>query len=462
MLRTARVLCGVLALMLSGFAGHAAEGAGELRYEHLSERMSADIPGWPLDQVLERLAQTTHWQVLVEPDIERKVTARFRDLPVGNALSRLFGPLSFAYVPGNAGAVKLLVFSSDATAATSLVATVATGAGQPPKRIEDELILRVKPGYEGDIEELARSLGAKIIGELKEKNAYRLKFESAEAAQSARNRLASQRDLATQDNYLIDLPNDTDNRSPLSVPSLGLTARPVSEGNQVVVAVIDTAIQIEGTVLKDFLLPGISVAGESTPPADTLSHGTSMATAILNGVAGSSAAAGGTPVRILPVDVYGGGESSSSFALAQGIQAAILGGADLVNLSLGGDGASPLVAEVIRAGQAQGVVFIAAAGNEPVNTPTYPAAFPEVVAVTAMDRSGNVAPYANYGDFVDLLAPGLSFVPYQGQRYYVLGTSAAAANTTGQAANLIVTQGLRGAELEKAIRAAGFQNARTP
>jgi hypothetical protein len=457
MRRTSGLLGGFLAVLLWGISSHAAEEAGVLSYTHLSQRMSVEVRDWPLDQVLERLAQATHWQILVEPGIEREVTTRFQDLPVGKALRRLFGPLSFAYVPGGAGSVKLLVFSSEAEAATRLVATVASTAGPEAKRIEDELILRVKPGFQGDIEELARSLGAKVVGKLDEQDAYRLKFGSAEAAESARNRLASRRDLDVQDNYLINRPNDLNTHPPFAIPSLGLTARPVGDSDRVVVAVIDTAIQSEGTVLKDFLLPGISVAGDSTAPADTLSHGTSMATTILNGVAaGSVASADGTPVRILPVDVYGGSESSSSFALAQGIQAAILGGADLVNLSLGGDGASPLVADVIRAGQAQGVVFVAAAGNEPVNTPTYPAAFPEVVAVTAMDRSGNVAAYANYGDFVDLLAPGLSFVPYQGQSYYVMGTSAAA-NTTGQAANLIVTQGLRGAELEQAIRAGGFQ-----
>jgi len=457
-----RLLPGILAVVLCGVAGRAAGQTGELHYEHLSEQLTADIPDWPLDQVLERLAQTTHWQILVEPEIERKVRVKFRDVPVGEGLRRLFGPLSFAYVPGTAGAVKLLVFSSDAKAATSLVPTIAPAIGAGPTRIEDELILRVKPGYQGDIEELARSLGATIIGKLEEQNAYRLKFASAEAAQSARNRLATQRDLQIQDNYRINLPNDIDSQSPLAIPSLGLTARPVGNDDQIVVAVVDTPVQSEGTVLKDFLLPGISVAGESNASADTLSHGTSMATTILNGVAASADAAGGTAVRILPVDVYGSNESSSSFAVAQGIQAAILGGADLVNLSLGGDGASPLVEELIRTGQAQGVVFIAAAGNEPVTTPTYPAAFPEVVAVTAMDRSGNVAPYANYGDFVDLVAPGLSFVPFQGQRYYVMGTSAAAANTTGQAANLIVTQGLRGAALEQAIRAGVFQPTTTP
>jgi hypothetical protein len=157
-------------------------------------------------------------------------------------------------------------------------------------------------------------------------------------------------------------------------------------------------------------------------------------------------------VRILPVDVYGAHESTSSFAVASGIQAAVNAGADVVNLSLGGDGGSPLVHEVIQAGRARDVVFLGAAGNEPVTTPTYPAAFPEVVAVTAITPEGDPAPYANRGDFVDVGAPGLSYVLFWGNPYYVVGTSAATANVSGIAAGLIVTQGLRGPELESALR----------
>ena len=81
----------------------------------------------------------------------------------------------------------------------------------------------------------------------------------------------------------------------------------------------------------------------------------------------------------------------------------------------------------------QGILFIAAAGNQPVTTPFYPAASPDVLAVTAVDN-GQLAPYASRGSFVTLGAPGTSTVYYQGQPWIVQGTSASTAFVTGTAA----------------------------
>src|SRR6185295_15262896 len=80
--------------------------------------------------------------------------------------------------------------------------------------------------------------------------------------------------------------------------------------------------------------------------------------------------------------------------------------------------------------------FLAAAGNTPVTSPTYPAANPYVLAVTAGDRYGNIASYANRGDFVDVIAPGSTVVSYAGNSWYVAGTSPATAWATGLAASL--------------------------
>src|SRR4029079_998303 len=119
---------------------------------------------------------------------------------------------------------------------------------------------------------------------------------------------------------------------------------------------------------------------------------------------------------------------------ANGVYTAVAAGASVVNLSLGGEGDSPFLASLIHAAHEQGVVFFGAAGNQPTTAATFPAAYPDVVAVTAGDRKGNVAPYANRGDFVDVIAPGVSRVDYQGQSYMVRGTSAATAYVSGTAA----------------------------
>jgi hypothetical protein len=86
-------------------------------------------------------------------------------------------------------------------------------------------------------------------------------------------------------------------------------------------------------------------------------------------------------------------------------------------------------------------VFVASAGNEPVSTPTFPAAYPEVIAVTAGDGKGGIAYYANRGDFVDVIAPGTSLVTFNGQVWRVAGTSPATAFISGVIAGTADTTG---------------------
>jgi hypothetical protein len=158
-------------------------------------------------------------------------------------------------------------------------------------------------------------------------------------------------------------------------------------------------------------------------------------------------------VRILPVDVYGNRPTTSTFDVAMGIYQAVNKGARIINLSLGSDGDTAFLRRMIQSSHDQGIIFLAAAGNEPVTTPTYPAAYPEVIAVTAGTRQGTVAPYANYGSFVDVIAPGSSIVNFNGQSWLVMGTSASTAYASGAAASFLDCGGPSSAQIEAQIRA---------
>ena len=81
-------------------------------------------------------------------------------------------------------------------------------------------------------------------------------------------------------------------------------------------------------------------------------------------------------------------------------------------------------------------------------------AYPEVIAVTAGTRQGVIAPYANYGSFVDVIAPGSAIVNFNGQSWLVTGTSASTAYASGAAAALLEKDGkLSAAQIEAQIRA---------
>ncbi len=446
-----RVLAWLL-LIVPLFAG---TSAGRFSWKSADGTIEADIEGWPLNRLLEKVSAKTRWQIYVEPKLDKVVSAKFKSLQAGEALSRLLSGLSYILIPAEKGGpARLYIYRTSMQAATDLVAVpqeLEEGAAE--SRIKNELVVRLKPGTKGSIEDIAKQLGAKIVGRADELGAYRLQFTDSQSADAARSSLGSQDEVASvESNYQVTRPEPPLMLGQSSLPPLNLKPSSVADSGRVIVGLVDTAVVAEGTPLKDFLISGQSATGSTGPVQPELTHGTSMALTMLYSLAQSGASKDGTPVRILPVDVYGGGESTTTFEIAKGIADAVNGGASIVNLSLGGDGDSQFVKDVVKAAHEKNIIFVGAAGNEPTTLSTYPAAYPEVVAVTASGRGGQLASYANRGSFVDVIAPGTSLVPFQGQTYAVVGTSSATADISGVAAGLLSASPKDPAAVEKTIR----------
>ncbi len=416
------------------------------------QHLTARIASQPLAAVLQDLAAVTGWQVLVEPRLDRRVTVQFEALAPAAALRQLLGDLNYALLPRTNSPARLFVFRESVSDATLLIEP-DTAARRSDGRIPNELIVTLRPGSGADIDALARRLGGRVLGRLDELGAGRLAFDSDEAAEAARQFFEENPDVASaESNYSVAPPSRMDPLSLSSLAPLNLKVKPVADGQGTVIGLIDTAVQRQGTALADFLLPEISLLGAAQAAPSYPTHGTAMAETILRAVALDPQSAQGTAVRILPVDVYGAQETANTFDVARGICAAVEQGARIINLSLGGEGDSGLLRQVIQEAHQQGVMFIAAAGNAPGVDPTYPAAYSEVVAATAGDRRGQVASYANSGPFVDVIAPGGAFVSFLSQSFMITGTSAATAHVTGLAANAAATTAKPLAEIETAIR----------
>ncbi len=429
----------------------AATATNVLVWRSAENRVDADIRDWSLDTLLQQVAAKTGWRVFVEPDTTHTVSTKFKDLSPGEALRRLLDRLNFALLPQTNAPAHLLVFRTSLQEATQAVRASSDDTNRiaHAKPIPNELILRVKPGT--DIEALARALGAKVIGKIDKLNAYRLQFKDEAETELARRMLGSYSDVTSVDNnYAYERPPNTRDVLSTSLSPLQLKAR-ASTGDGTVIGLIDTAVQKLDGSLNDFMLPALSVAGEARISADAPTHGTAMAETLLRGI--QAATTGGSAAKVLPVDVYGASGSTTTFDVALGVYRAVNdGGATILNLSLGSDGESPFLHSLLQSASQQGVLVFAAAGNTPTTDPTYPAAYPEVIAVTAGDRNGQISSYANRGDFVDLIAPGAGIVYFNGQPYYVNGTSAATAFASGLAAGLKDSAGKSPAEVEAALK----------
>ncbi|HXF53253.1 MAG TPA: S8 family serine peptidase [Hyphomicrobiaceae bacterium] len=110
----------------------------------------------------------------------------------------------------------------------------------------------------------------------------------------------------------------------------------------------------------------------------------------------------------------------------------------IINMSLSGP-RDPTVEKVISKLSEKGVIFVAAAGNGgPTAPPAYPAAYPPVIAVTAVNKHLNGYPYANRGNYIDVAAPGVRIwtALAKDRQDYVSGTSFAAPYVTAIVATL--------------------------
>jgi thermitase len=154
---------------------------------------------------------------------------------------------------------------------------------------------------------------------------------------------------------------------------------------------------------------GWDFVNNDNDPQDDIGHGTHVAGIIAAATNNATGVAGVCPnCRLMAVKVLDAGGSGTYTNIAAGITYAADKGAKVINLSLGGYADSSLLRDAVAYASAYAVV-VAAAGNDNKQDLFYPAAYDNyVVAVAATDNADQKAAFSNYGDWVDLSAPGVS------------------------------------------------------
>ncbi len=155
-------------------------------------------------------------------------------------------------------------------------------------------------------------------------------------------------------------------------------------------------------------------------------HGTAVASLIVGmrdmapGIAPSA--------ELISVRVSDDNGLADSFAIAEGILAAVDEGADLINISMGTEEDNPLIREAVLYAQGKQKVIIASSGNSHGAEANYPAAYPGVISVGSVDALGEHLDFANHGKSLSLTAPGCAVnAAWPGNQYIRMsGTSVSA------------------------------------
>lgn len=267
---------------------------------------------------------------------------------------------------------------------------------------------------------LARARGIEILGAIDFGNSVRIRADSEAAIMAVLKE--GPEPVSRSRNYFVREPEPVVGKDPRAPKGeylafgdralawLGVPENNLSWGEGINVAVLDSGAGSHGTAVASL------IAGKGDN---------------IQGIAPGA--------NLLGVQVMEEGMPGDTFTLASTIVAVVDGGGKVLNLSLGTYGDSPILAEAVAYAAENGAVIVASAGNDAVEGVVYPAAYDSVVAVGAVDGSGQHVYFSNRGEEVDLTAPGVAVqaaTPDGGTTDFS-GTSASAPYVSGAIASLL-------------------------
>lgn len=313
-----------------------------------------------------------------------------------------------------------------------------------PGSVPNEALLTFRtPEALAAFRDRATSLGLEVLGHDARLRTARVRYRDTTALERDLNAHADDY-THVGPNHIVRIPGlpapaDTANAGG-SVPfrsqgldAIGAAGNRSGWGQGVTVAVIDSGIAAHPS-LKDTPITHIDLVNDGSTMNG---HGTAMASLI----AGNDASVGGVApaARLLDIRVADTNGDSNTALLSTAIVKATDLGARVINISLGGSGGAPMLAEAVRYAQSRNVVIVAAAGNEKQAALSMPAGIAGVLSVGAVDANGTQAYFSNSGTGLTLVAPGVGIVSGYADSKLVIGsgTSQATAITSGVVASLL-------------------------
>lgn len=316
------------------------------------------------------------------------------------------------------------------------------------KKSSNRIILK----FEGKVLDLSDFLAYKVVA--RENNIVVIQFSNEEEAEKCLSELKTEKNIVfiEKDEYQTSLKiisekycslkpikstEVTNNYYSWGVADMGLDqlsayVNKKFSSNEILVAVIDNGALIHSENEHRYQKGYNVLTGGDVLPLD---HGTHVSGTVLDG-------ANCDNIIVKNYDVFNGKKKCSYVALYTAVNMAVADGADVINMSLGGPHSS-LIDEAVDAAVDAGVVVVCSAGNETDNTAnglSCPADCTAAIVVGAYDINHNIAYFSNYGDSVDVCAPGVEIWSYSnehdGSLVALQGTSMASPHVAAMAALL--------------------------
>ncbi|HMP72902.1 MAG TPA: S8 family serine peptidase [Kiritimatiellia bacterium] len=419
-------------------------------FQLLGDRLTLAARDVPLHRLLDSF---THAGVRVEvdPGLDLRLTATAVDIKVEQALEYLLQPYSYVLrwdvIRGPVGDIprlaSLQVFRpgeawrvQDHPSGDGNFRVARGPLPDSPEFIADEILLALKPGVSADaFRILISQIGGSIIESIPNLGIYRIRLPPGTNIPALVQSLRGQEIISrVEPNYAARLPEALFEQ-PASDISPELRPR---RDNAPAIAVLDSGFR-PGFGIDDAVTSRFDAVNPQRALDDPSGHGTQMALVASGAIAPNGAMPTDSSVPIMAIRAFDDNGVTSYFTMMRAIDHAIKEGARVINLSWGSETDSSFLRTTLQYATARGMVAVASAGNEPTGRPVYPAAYPEVISVSALGRDGQPWANSNFGSTVTVTAPGTAAMPvgYQGPPGNYAGTSIASAHASHHIAHYL-------------------------
>jgi subtilisin family serine protease len=327
--------------------------------------------------------------------------------------------------PADSGAI----LSADASPAAIELAAARV------KHDRRQVLVRLAPGV--DVAAINARYGTSLIDRLQSDPSFLLRTPAGKTVEDLLPAMRSDPDLVACDPNFQSGNPEAQRGSSMTFADPSLTqadyvdqqalarirapqAQAIAKGAGVIVAVLDTGVQLDHPRLVKRIVPGgIDLVDGDDDPSDTpdgvdsdkdgtadeaVGHGTFVAGMVLSVAPKASI----LPIRVLDSDGFG-----TAFALARGIEVARDAHAKVINMSLGMGIKSGVVDQLIERFKDEDIVFVASAGNDDADSPQqFPARDSYVIGAAATDSGDVKTGFSNFGSWVDVSAPGEGLISY--------------------------------------------------